>query len=203
MALGKHSAGSKPQWSLRPPTGVTLPTVQEGAVAFFSDPAYELDQISLDQPELLACLKSQGAPNDMAIPAGIGPLNNLGCEVLDIDGHQVYIMCFYLDGVPRDAAGVAMPGKKPMVAATPPAKPVSDEGDETAPPMMKKPAALIHLVSIPRDQFQGAPAISDPVAVSQDGMWSFATWAVGDVVYVAASPAEAERFATLAAELQS
>lgn len=119
-----------------------------------------------------------------------------------MDGHQVYIMCFYLDGVPRDADGVAMPGKKPiMVAAAPPPEPTSSEpeANEVASPMMKKPTTLVHLVTIPRDQFAGAPRVGDPASMSQNGEWSFATWAQGDVVYVAATPADAERFAAIAA----
>ncbi|GAB5560265.1 MAG: hypothetical protein SynsKO_19120 [Synoicihabitans sp.] len=207
LALSKQTSGPQTPTiaEAQIPSGITLPALQEEVVAFFSDPDYELDQISLNQSELLAYLKEQGAPGEIAIPAGIEALDNLGCEVLSIDGQQVYIMCFYLDGVPRDADGVAMPGKKPMMAGAPPEAAPSDPvaNSDAPPPMMKKPAALVHLVTIPRDQFQGAPAVGDPVSISQEGMWGFATWAVGDVVYVAASPAEAERFAALAAELQS
>ncbi|MBT5901282.1 MAG: hypothetical protein HOH58_04145 [Opitutaceae bacterium] len=182
-------------------TGVNLPALQDGVMAFFGDPGYELDQISLNQPELLAYLKSQGAPAGLSVPEAIGALDNLGCEVLNVEGHQVYIMCFYLDGVPRDADGVAMPGKKPMMVAAAPS-PALDES-ETAPPMMKKPTTLVHLLTIPRDQFVGAPQVGDPVSMSQDGEWSFATWAQGDVVYVAATPADAERFVKIAASLSS
>lgn len=183
-------------------SGVGLPAVQDSVKAFFENPGYELDQISLDQPALLAYLKTRGAPSELVVPDTIGELDNLGCEVLEVDGHQVYIMCFYLDGVPRDANGVAMPGKKPMMtAAVPATEPVEPASTEVAPPMMKKPTTLVHLVTIPRDQFAGAPVVGDPVSMSQNGEWSFATWAQGDVVYVAATPADAERFAVLAAGL--
>lgn len=183
-------------------SGVSLPAVQDGVMTFFGDPGYELDQISLDQPDLLAFLETQGAPSGLSVPDALGALDNLGCEVLNVDGHQVYIMCFYLDGVPRDADGVAMPGKKPMmVAAAPPPAPSETETSEAAPPMMKKPTTLVHLVTIPRDQFLGAPQVGDPVAMSQNGEWSFATWAQGDVIYVAATPADAARFAAIAANI--
>ncbi len=183
---------------------VGLPAVQDSVIAFFETPNYELDQISLDQPALLAYLKVQGAPSELTVPDGIGGLDNLGCEVLDVDGHQVYIMCFYLDGVPRDANGVAMPGKKPMMtAAVAVPEPVESVSTEVAPVMMKKPTTLVHLVTIPRDQFLGAPIAGDPASMSQNGEWSFATWAQGDVVYVAATPADAERFAVIAADLSS
>ena len=156
----------------------------------------------MDQPELLAYLKSRGAPEQLAVPRAIAALDNLGCEVLEVQGLQVYVMCFYLDGVPRDAAGQAMPGKKPMMVATAPA--VQPGANAEAPAtMMKKPTTLVPLVTIPRDQFVGAPRVGDPVGMSQNGMWSFATWATDEVVYVAASPAEAERFAELAQSLTS
>jgi hypothetical protein len=205
-----------------PPTGlvvqtasaatINLSSVQIEVMAFFETPNYELAQISLDQPELLNWLATQSAPASLQVPTELNDLDTLGCHVLDVSGEQVFIMCFYLDGVPRDANGVAMPGKKPMmVAATPASEPpvtvpstvdAPSAVDEPA-PMMKKPTTLVHLVSIPRAKFQNAPLAGDPVQRSSDGMWSFATWTQGDVVYVTASPAEAERFNTLADQLGS
>lgn len=175
--------------------GVSLASVQAGLVSFFSQPDYELDQISLDQAQLLDWLEAQGAPA-MQVPGVLNELDNLGCEVMTIGDQQVYVLCFYLDGAPVGADGVPMPGKKPMMTA-PAAEPAADG----AAPMMKKPTALVHLVSVPRSQFVGAPEVGAPVEVSADGEWSFATWAQGDVVYVAGSPAEADRFEDLATQL--
>lgn len=177
--------------------GVDLGGVQSELMAFFAQPDYELDQISLDQPQLLAYLRSRGAPEQLSVPGALDALDNLGCEVLAVQGRQVYVMCFYLDGVPRDASGQPMPGKKPMMAAAAPTD------SEPVAPMMKKPDTLVHLVTIPREQFVGAPRVGDPVGMTQEGRWSFATWATEDVVYVAASPAEAERFAALARDFRS
>lgn len=185
---------------------INLTSVQTEVMAFFETPNYELAQISLDQPELLNWLAAQSAPASLQVPTELNDLDTLGCHVLDVSGEQVFIMCFYLDGVPRDANGVAMPGKKPMmVAAAPePTPPVAaPPAADAPPPMMKKPTTLVHLVSIPRAKFKNAPLAGDPVQRSSDGMWSFATWTQGDVVYVAASPAEAERFNALADKLGS
>jgi len=183
-------------------TTLSLPSIQAEVINFFETPNYQLDRVSLDQPELLAFLQAQGAPAALQVPGELNSLDNLGCHVLEVDSEQVYIMCFYLDGVPRDANGVAMLGKKPMMtaAATEPTPPPAPD-PTAAPAMMKKPATLVHLVAIPRAKFKNAPLAGDPVQQSSDGTWSFATWARGDVVYVAASPTDAERFSALAKQL--
>ncbi|WP_221031240.1 hypothetical protein [Actomonas aquatica] len=168
-------------------------TLQAGIRAFFNDPDYQLDRMALDAAELVAWMQTQGAPSELSVPAAVDDLDNLGCEILDVDGVSVYILCFYLDGVPRGEDGTPMLGKKLMAVNAP-------DAPEGAPAMMK-PLDLVHLVTVPRDQFVGAPQVGDPVAVTRDGNWGFATWAGDDVVYVAASPADAERFAALAAQL--
>lgn len=200
--LPSSSSDNTPAIQAEVAATIGLPSIQAEVINFFETPNYQLDRVSLDQPELLAFLQAQGAPAALQLPGELSSLDNLGCHVLEVDTEQVYIMCFYLDGVPRDANGVAMPGKKPMMtaaAAEPTPAPVTDP--EAAPPMMKKPTTLVHLVTIPRAKFKNAPLAGDPVRKSSDGMWSFATWAQGDVVYVAASPAEAERFNALAEQL--
>ena len=172
---------------------LTLPLLQSGLIDFFSEPDYRLDKISVDQPELMAWLKTQGAPSALRVPENLSPLANLGCRVLEVDGRKVYILCFYLDGIPTDEDGNPMPGKRQMVVDSPDAP--ADA------PVMMKPAALIHLVALPRDQFDHAPQVGDPVELSREGDWSFAIWANADVVYVAASPIEMERFQELATEI--
>lgn len=181
---------------VRVAAGVSLSDVEASLISFFSQPDYELDQVSLDQAALVAWLESQGAPANLRVPAVMDALDNLGCEVLSVKGQQVYVLCFYMDGVPTDAEGRPMPGKKPMMTA-----PAPDAGEGAA-PMMKKPSTLVHLVSVPREQFNGAPRVGDPVALSRNGEWSFATWAEGEVVYIAGSAVAAERFAELSAALQ-
>ncbi|MCF3652422.1 hypothetical protein [Synoicihabitans lomoniglobus] len=173
---------------------VTLATVQSGVMAFFNTPDYQLDRMALDHPELVAWMQTQGAPSELTVPESIDPLDNLGCEVLQIDGVSVYILCFYLDGVPRDETGEPMLGKKLMAVAAPDAA--------AGAPAMMKPLTLVHLITVPRDQFAGAPQAGDPVAITRDGQWGFATWAGRDVVYVVASPVEAERFREIAAHLR-
>lgn len=180
-------------------SGVSLGDVEESLMAFFAQPDYELDQVSLDRAALVSWLESQGAPADLQVPGALAALDNLGCEVLSVKDQQVYVLCFYLDGVPTDAHGQPMPGKKPMMVATAPA---DAPADGAAPMMMKKPTTLVHLVSVPRAQFRDAPRVGAPVAMSQNGEWNFATWAQDDVVYIAASAAEAVRFAELSATLQ-
>jgi hypothetical protein len=175
------------------PTGVNLSAVQTGVQAFFADPEYQLDQMSLDRSALVDWLRDEGAPTDLAVPTVLADFDNLGCRVLTVGDTQVYILCFYLDGVPRGEDGSPMPGKKMMIVP-------AESGDGDAPPMMK-PAALVHLVSVPRDQFAGDVQIGAPVQFSQQEAWNFATWASGDSVYMLASNADPERFASLAAEI--
>jgi len=181
--------------------GMSLTAVQDGLISFFSQPDYELDQISLDQSQLVTWLRDQGAPS-FDVPPVLEGLDNLGCEVISVGPQQIYVLCFYLDGAPVDANGVTMPGKKAMMAAA--GAPESADSDaESGAVMMKKPSALVHLVSVPREQFQNAPRPGDPVMMSATGQWSFATWAEGDVVYVAGSAADAERFSELSQQLIS
>jgi hypothetical protein len=108
-------------------------------------------------------------PSPLEVHSDLTVLDRLGCHVLEVDGQHVYIMCFYLDGVPRDANGVAMPGKKPMMTAAAPSDPIA-VAPAAPPPMMKKPTTLVHLVSIPRAKFKNAPLAGDPVQRSSSGM---------------------------------
>ncbi len=198
--VGLRGPATTPPVAIAAAEGVSLANVQEELVAFFSRPDYELDQVSLDQDQLVGWLRQQGAPA-LVVPAVMEGLDNLGCEIISIGDQQVYVLCFYLDGAPVDAAGVPMPGKKPMMASAEPAAEPGGESSDSPAPMMKKPAALMHLVSVPRDRFVGAPQIGAPVQVSRQGEWSFATWAQGDVVYIAGSPVDHERFSALAGRL--
>jgi hypothetical protein len=160
-----------------------------GAVRdFFSTPGYQLDQISANRTELTDWLRKHGGPEDFAVPPALAGLSSYGCEVLDVRGEKVFLICFLLEG-PAPAASDTMPEKKMMTVVNP---------DGT---MMKKTVPLVHLVVAPRSRFAADPATGGRVVLSAGGEWHFTTWERGEHLYLAAGAVPADRLAALTAAL--
>jgi hypothetical protein len=153
--------------------------------AFFSQPDYELPQVSSVPAELAAWLRGQGAPASFVLPPAFANLSSFGCRVFDIQGERVYLICFFLDGAGDPAVDGMM--KKQMVVTAP---------DGT---MMKKDRPLVHLVFAPRSAFREAPSPGSRVQLPPSGDWNFQTWSGEGLVYLVAGTISADRLAEFAA----
>lgn len=129
--------------------------LRDGPKRWFSGRWLEGDE-DTDLPELRLWLNQHGAPADAVVPAAFSKLPAFGCHVLTLGGQSVYLLCFTLNLENGNAA--------------------------TA---MKKPAMLVHFVSVPLKAFKNPPVAGEPVIRTGEGEWKFAEWRSGDVVYVA------------------
>ena len=175
------------------PVVLAREAVESRVVAFFDDPAYVLDLEAMQPQTLVDWMKSRGGPAALTVPAALAELDSLGCRVLDLGGAQAFILCFYLDGVPRDEAGNPMPGKRAMTVAAP--------ADSPAAPPMMKPATLFHLIAVPRRHLADASLAGLDGIPGKRGDWNVATWSDADLVFFAISQVDAERFAATIASL--
>ncbi len=156
-------------------------------MAHFAQPGYTMAEVSADRATLERWLREHGGPPSIAVPLAMRGLQTFGCQVLDARGQKIFLICFFLDSAP--VAPGAMPLKSEMVVTAP---------DGT---MMKKSRPLVHLVVAPRAAFRDAPAPGARVKLPANGEWNFETWSAGDLVYLAAAAAPAERVAELARAL--
>jgi len=165
----------------------TVPFVARTVVDYLSDPTHQLPVVSTDRAMLLEWLRQRGGPANFEVPPAMTALSSLGCQVLEVQGQKVYVICFFLDepsvGLP---AGV-MPEKKMMVAVGP---------DGT---MMKKSRPLVHLMVAPKAMFSAPPRPGDPAVLPLEGAWNIATWTRGDQVYTAAAVLPADKLLVLVA----
>lgn len=167
----------------------TVQSVAGTVVAYLSDPAHPLPVVSTDRSVLAEWLRQRGGPANFEVPPAMTKLSSVGCQVLDVQGQKVYIMCFFLDTPPTNAPAGATPEKKMMVAVGP-------DGQ-----MMKKARPLIHLMVAPKAMFATPPRPGDPVVLPLDGAWNLATWTRGDQVYVAAAVLPPNQLAGLVAAM--
>lgn len=159
-------------------------------VSYFSLPDYQLPLVSADRAVLEKWLREHGGPANLAVPAAMAGLPTFGCQVLDVRGQKIFLICFFLDTTPADlAASGGMPIKKEMVVTAP---------DGT---MMKKNRPLVHLVVASRAAFRDAPKAGERVRFAAAGEWNFETWVQADLVYLVAAVAPGERLAKLARPL--
>ena len=145
--------------------------VASAVVSFFAQPEPVLGQISNDRNALKQWLASQGSPTAFEFPTAIAQLESFACQVLDVRGQRVSLICFFLD---ENAGG--------MTKATAPAS----RGVQT------KPRPLVHLLAAPRSAFRDPPEPGERVRLDPVGDWKFVSWARGEVVFVAASDAPVE-----------
>ncbi len=81
----------------RPPFAV----VPVGLMEFFAT-KQEVDPAPEGKEALHALLVQRGAPPDFRIPASLLPLENAACQVIDMQGKDVYLACFWrVDGAGR------------------------------------------------------------------------------------------------------
>jgi len=171
------------------PSAITVQSVAGTVVNYLSDPAHPLPVVSTDHGVLVEWLRQRGGPANFEVPPAMAALSSVGCQVLDVQGEKVYIMCFFLDAQPADSPPGAMPEKKMMATVGP-------DGQ-----MMKKARPLIHLMVAPKAMFATPPRPGDPVVLPLDGAWNLATWTRGDQVYVAAAALPQNQLAVLVAAM--
>jgi hypothetical protein len=168
---------------------IATTAVASAVVSYFSDPNYQLPQVSADRGVLVEWLRQHGGPAKFEVPPAMAGLSSYGCQVLNVQGQNVYLICFLLDTQPANTPPGAMPAKKMMVTIGP-------DGQ-----MMKKSVPLIHLVVAPKAGFIDPPKPGERIILPSTGEWNFTTWTQGDQVYVAAAALPAERLSSLVAAL--
>ena len=166
---------------------IAAPDAAAAVLAHFAQPGYTMAQVSADRATLEQWLRDNGGPARLDVPVAMRGLQTFGCQVLDVRGQKVFLVCFFLDSAPVAPGGMTL--KQEMVVTAP---------DGT---MMKKNRPLVHLVVAPRGAFRDVPAPGVRVKLPASGEWNFETWSSGDLVYVAGAAASAERVAELARAL--
>lgn len=143
-------------------------------VSFFAQPDPALGRISNDRTSLKQWLAGQGSPTAFEFPAAIAQLESFGCQVLDVRGQRVSLLCFFLE---EKSTGTA------RTTAT------------VSPKTQAKPRPLVHLLVAPRSAFRDAPQPGERVRLDAIGDWKFVSWMKDDLVLVAASDAPVELLA--------
>ncbi len=164
-----------------------LPTsaIAAAVKTYFSNPNYQLPQVSADRGVLIDWLRQNGGPANFEIPSALTGLSSYGCQVLDVNGEKVFLICFLLDPPAAETPPGTMPAKKMMTVVGP-------DGQ-----MMKKTVPLVHLVVAPKGKFASPPQTGERVVLSAGGEWNFTAWTQGDQVYVAAAALPAAHLAQL------
>lgn len=184
LGLGLWGAGVYFREHAGPPR-MTSEMVAHAVAAYFSNPDYQLSQVSTDRAVLKDWLRQHGGPATFEVPPALEGLTSYGCQVLDVEGQKVYLICFLLDMPKPDAPAGAMPEKKMMTTVGP-------DGQ-----MMKKSVPLVHLVVAGKDQFAAPPKLGEQIVLPAGADWNFATWTRGDQVYIVAGALPADRLAGL------
>jgi hypothetical protein len=140
-------------------------------VSFFAQPEPVLGQISNDRNALKQWLASQGSPTAFEFPTAIAQLESFACQVLDVRGQRVSLLCFFLD--------------ETLAEGTQPTPTVAPDGQP-------RPRPLVHLLAAPRSAFRDPPQPGERVRLDPVGDWKFVSWATDEVVFVAASDAPVE-----------
>ncbi len=166
-------------------TTIPLSAVTAAIAGYFSDPDYQLPKVSADRHVLMEWLRQHGGPADFEVPPAMAGLSSYGCQVLKVQGEQVYLICFLLDPPPANSVPGAMPEKKVMVVTGPDGR------------MMKKTVPLVHLVVAPKVRFKNTPSTGERMVLPAVGDWNFTAWTQGDQVFVAAAALPPERLAGL------
>ena len=168
---------------------IATTAVASAVVSYFADPNYQLPQVSADRGVLVKWLQLHGGPSTFQVPPALAGLSSYGCQVLDVQGQKVYLICFLLDTPLANTPPGAMPAKKMMVTVGPSGQ------------MMKKSVPLVHLVVAPKSGFIDPPKPGERIILPSTGEWNFTAWTQGDQVYLAAAALPAERLSSLVAAL--
>ena len=156
---------------------------------YFSDPNYQLPQVSGDRNVLVEWLRQRGGPVDFVPPPAMAGLSSFGCQVLEVQGQKVFLICFLLDVPATNFPAGTMPAKKMMVVTGP-------DGQ-----MMKKSVPLVHLMVVPKGKFSAGLKAGERLVLPVGGDWNYAAWTEGDQVYVAVAALPADRLAGLVGAL--
>ncbi len=159
---------------LRSNESVPLTDVAAAVVNYFSPPVSTLPVVSEDRARLREWVGSQGGPTQFVIPPAFARLKSVGCEVLDVRGHQVALLCFFLDATSLQSVGTA-----PDTVAT-------------AGPQ------LVHLLVIPSSSIIDTPSVGQRVQLEPTGHWRVIAWEKNDLVYFAATDVAAVQLAEFA-----
>ncbi len=184
LALGLWGAGAYFRGQAGPPV-IATKAVADAVADYFSAPDYQLSQVSPDRRVLVDWLREHGGPDVFDVPAAMAGLSSYGCEVLDVQGQKVFLICFLLDAPAPGTPAGAMPEKKMMITTSP-------DGQ-----MMKKSLPLVHLVVAAKGQFATPPRPGEQIVLPGKTDWHFATWTQGDQVYIAAGALPADQLAGL------
>lgn len=76
---------------------LTAEQFANGALEIAASGQIQLENMEADPSALRSWLASKNSPHDFAIPAGLNGINPLGCQIFEIDGRSVSLMCFKLD----------------------------------------------------------------------------------------------------------
>lgn len=187
VVLGAAWLGLRPgaKFAPEPLAGIRPDEVGAAVERFFAPPDYRLSQVSGNPAELMQWLKAQGAPPSFTLPAGLTNLPSFGCQVLDVQGQRVFLICFFLDVTPAELAAGGMIKVETVVTAP--------DGS-----MMKKNRPLAHLVVAPARTFRSPPVAGTRVRFAGTGEWNFETWSQDGLVYLVAAAAPAEKVAAAA-----
>jgi len=187
LGLGIYGAATYFRGPDSPPR-IAVQSLANTVVNYLSDPTHQLPVVSTDHGVLMEWLRKRGGPANFEVPPAMVRLSSLGCQVLEVQGRKVYIICFFLDVPQANVPAGVMPEKKMMIVA------VGPDGQ-----IMKKTRPLVHLIVAPKAMFSASPRLGDPVVLPLDGAWNLATWVRGDQVYTAVAVLPAGKLADLVA----
>jgi hypothetical protein len=184
VLLGLWAVRGVPSKTSEPPL-IAAETVAKTVAAYFSQSDYTLSHVSADPNILVEWIRNHGGPQTFSVPATMAGLSSYGCQVLEIQGQKVHLICFVLEGDLPPVTDVAMPTKKMMTVTT-------SDGQ-----MMKKKRTLVHLVVAARDHFAATPQPGERVVLALPDSWHFTSWTEGKQVYIAAAMIPADHLAAL------
>ncbi|MEK7951319.1 hypothetical protein [Luteolibacter soli] len=81
-------------WMNRDIGDVSYAAIAPRVIDFFKTKSALLPPVQ-DKSALKTWLVSQGAPADMQIPASLQPLESAACQVLDVQGRNAYLSCYW------------------------------------------------------------------------------------------------------------
>jgi len=123
--------------------------------------------LSNDTARVRRWIEARGGPADFAVPRGLAGRSIVGCDVFSAAPVGVFVVCFGDEAGPL-RQGASVGGAQPLHGAT------------------------FHLAIVPKSQVREAARIMAQPRVEYQGLWSFATWSDGVLVYVLATNAGAE-----------
>lgn len=97
--LRPGGAAAPPAVASRAGAEVDLAAARQELAAFLSESRYRMELHSARLPELRRFLRTRGGQADADVPAALAALATYGCQVFDVQGAQVTLICFRADGL--------------------------------------------------------------------------------------------------------